>query len=95
MKREERMEQVKEIVTKKLKLKHVVSLDESMRLQEDLFIDSIMLLQLIVYIEEEMKLMVPAKELDPRTFLTVGSLLDFIEQLQPVDSNALSSTTAK
>ncbi|MCR8994393.1 petrobactin biosynthesis protein AsbD [Brevibacillus sp. 7WMA2] len=95
MKREERMEQVKEIVTKKLKLKHVVSLDESMRLQEDLFIDSIMLLQLIVYIEEEMKLMVPAKELDPRTFLTVGSLLDFIEQLQPVDSNALSSATAK
>ncbi|AIG25211.1 petrobactin biosynthesis protein AsbD [Brevibacillus laterosporus] len=95
MKREERMEQVKEIVTKKLKLKHVVSLDESMRLQEDLFIDSIMLLQLIVYIEEEMKLMVPAKELDPRTFLTVGSLLDFIEQLQPVDSNALSPTTAK
>ncbi|ERM20431.1 petrobactin biosynthesis protein AsbD [Brevibacillus laterosporus] len=95
MRREERMEQVKEIVTKKLKLKHVVSLDESMRLQEDLFIDSIMLLQLIVYIEEEMKLMVPAKELDPRTFLTVGSLLDFIEQLQPVDSNALSPTTAK
>ncbi|AKF92579.1 petrobactin biosynthesis protein AsbD [Brevibacillus laterosporus] len=95
MKREERMEQIKEIVTKKLKLKHVVSLDESMRLQEDLFIDSIMLLQLIVYIEEEMQLMVPAKELDPRTFLTVGSLLDFIEQLQPVHSNALSSTATK
>ncbi|ATO50224.1 petrobactin biosynthesis protein AsbD [Brevibacillus laterosporus] len=92
MKREERMEQIKEIVTKKLKLTHVVTLDESMRLQEDLLIDSIMLLQLIVYIEEELQLMVPAKELDPRTFLTVGSLLDFIEQLQPVNTTALSST---
>ncbi|MED1662983.1 petrobactin biosynthesis protein AsbD [Brevibacillus laterosporus] len=92
MKREERMEQIKEIVTKKLKLTHVVTLDESMRLQEDLLIDSIMLLQLIVYIEEELQLMVPAKELDPRTFLTVGYLLDFIEQLQPVNTTALSST---
>ncbi|RAP29252.1 hypothetical protein C2W64_04199 [Brevibacillus laterosporus] len=93
MKREERMEQIKEIVTKKLKLTHVVTLDESMRLQEDLLIDSIILLQLIVYIEEDLQLMVPAKELDPRTFLTVGSLLDFIEQLQPVSSNALSPAT--
>lgn len=95
MKREERMEQIKEIVTKKLKLTHVVNLDESMRLQEELLIDSIMLLQLIVYIEEDLQLMVPAKELDPRIFLTVRSLLDFIEQLQPVSSNALSSATNK
>ncbi|WP_232697820.1 petrobactin biosynthesis protein AsbD [Brevibacillus daliensis] len=82
--RRERMKQVYEIMTKKLELSHIGALDESMRLQEDLHIDSIMLLQLIVYIEEDLQVVVPANELDSRIFQTVGTLVTFIEQLQPV-----------
>ncbi|MED1783035.1 petrobactin biosynthesis protein AsbD [Brevibacillus fortis] len=83
MTRKERLEQIHTIMTEKLKLSHILTLEESMRLNEDLHIDSIMLLQLIVYIEEDLQLLVPAHELDPRIFQTVGSLLIFVEQLEP------------
>lgn len=83
MTRSERIEQIHTIMTEKLKLSHIHTLEESMRLNEDLHIDSIMLLQLIVYIEEDLHLVVPAHELDPRIFQTVGSLLTFVDQLEP------------
>ncbi|MBH0331912.1 acyl carrier protein [Brevibacillus brevis] len=83
MTRTERIEQIHTIMTEKLKLSHIHTLEESMRLNEDLHIDSIMLLQLIVYIEEDLHLVVPADELDPRIFQTVGSLLTFVDQLEP------------
>lgn len=83
MTREVRIEQLRTIMTEKLNLSHILTLEESMRLNEDLHIDSIMLLQLIVYIEEDLHLIVPAHELDPRIFQTVGSLLTFMEQLEP------------
>ncbi|MEC2535098.1 petrobactin biosynthesis protein AsbD, partial [Bacillus cereus] len=49
-----------------------------------LYIDSVMMLQLIVYIEMDVKLCVPEDEVDPKAFLTVGSLLDFMEELEPL-----------
>lgn len=60
-------------------------LKESCRLNEDLYLDSVMILQLIVYIEEDMRLFVPEDEIDPNVFGTVGSLLDFIMQLETID----------
>ncbi|EEL82514.1 Acyl carrier protein [Bacillus cereus AH1271] len=68
----------------KMELKNVTHLEETMRLNQDLYIDSVMMLQLIVYIEMDVKLCVPEDEVDPKAFLTVGSLLDFMEELQPV-----------
>ncbi|MBH5319904.1 petrobactin biosynthesis protein AsbD [Paenibacillus sp. GSMTC-2017] len=64
----------------KFKLK-LDRLNDEMRLNEDLCIDSIMIVQLIVFIEVELGLQVPDDQIDPRTFATVGSLLDFMEQL--------------
>lgn len=57
-------------------------LQESDRLYEDLSVDSIMVLQLIVYIEETFHVAVPEVGVEPETFLTVGSLVDFIISLQ-------------
>lgn len=47
-----------------------------------------MIVQLIVFIEIELQLQVPDDQIDPRTFATVGSLLDFMESLEPVPSAA-------
>lgn len=79
--REEQLKQLESIMKEKLKVEGLHVLQESMRLLDDLAIDSIMLLQLIVYIEEDMNLVVPAEEINPSVFKTVGSLLNFIEGL--------------
>lgn len=60
-------------------------LRDELRLSEDLLIDSIMIVQLIVYIELDLGLSVPDAEVDPRAFATIGSLLTFMEELEPVD----------
>ncbi|MGD7044865.1 petrobactin biosynthesis protein AsbD [Jeotgalibacillus proteolyticus] len=55
---------------------------EEARLNEDLCLDSVMLLQLIVQIELELGVEIPDELLIPKDFQTVGTLLDFIENLQ-------------
>jgi acyl carrier protein len=77
-------EAVLSIMREKMELKNVTHLERTMRLNQDLYIDSVMMLQLIVYIEMELKLCVPEDEVDPKAFLTVGSLLDFMEELKPL-----------
>ena len=52
-----------------MELKNVTHLEETMRLNQDLYIDSVMMLQLIVYIEMDVKLCVPEDEVDPKAFL--------------------------
>jgi len=84
MSREMLKEAVLSIMREKMELKNVTHLEETMRLNKDLYIDSVMMLQLIVYIEMDLKLCVPEDEIDPKAFLTVGSLLDFMEELQPL-----------
>ncbi|PEC19171.1 petrobactin biosynthesis protein AsbD [Bacillus cereus] len=84
MRRETLKSAVLKIMEEKMELKNVTHLEETMRLNQDLYIDSVMMLQLIVYIEMDLKLCVPEDEVDPKTFLTVGSLLDFMEELQPL-----------
>ncbi|HDR7801430.1 petrobactin biosynthesis protein AsbD [Bacillus tropicus] len=84
MRREALKDAVLKIMAEKMELKNVTHLEEKMRLNQDLYIDSVMMLQLIVYIEMDLKLCVPEDEVDPKAFLTVGSLLDFMEELQPL-----------
>ncbi|EKS8378061.1 acyl carrier protein [Bacillus thuringiensis] len=87
MRREELKNAVLKIMIEKMELKNVTHLEETMRLNQDLYIDSVMMLQLIVYIEMDVKLCVPEDEVDPKAFLTVGSLLDFMEELQEINVN--------
>ncbi|PZD95731.1 hypothetical protein DNH61_12760 [Paenibacillus sambharensis] len=62
------------------------TLSEELRLNEDLRLDSVMLLQLLVLIETRLGLQVPENEVDPGIFDTVGSLVDFMQELD--DMNA-------
>ncbi|TXR99234.1 acyl carrier protein [Bacillus sp. SH7-1] len=84
MRREALKNAILKIMTEKMELKNITHLEEMMHLNQDLYIDSVMMLQLIVYIEMDLKLCVPEDEVDPKAFLTVGSLLDFMEELQPL-----------
>ncbi|MFF2886439.1 phosphopantetheine-binding protein [Paenibacillus sp. NPDC057967] len=67
---------------------NVDELHDGLRLNEDLAVDSIMIVQLIVFLEVELKLQVPDDQVDPRTFATVGSLLDFMQSLEPYPEEA-------
>lgn len=69
MRRETLKNEVLKIMTEKMELKNVTHLEETMRLNQDLYIDSVMMLQLIVYIEMDLKLCVPEDEVDQRHFL--------------------------
>ncbi|MWC29949.1 phosphopantetheine-binding protein [Paenibacillus sp. MMS18-CY102] len=82
------LQQVETLLRENLQLQLPGALEESLRLNEDLRIDSIMMLQLIVLLERELGLRVPEQEVDARAFATVGSLLDFIARLEPMDGGA-------
>lgn len=90
MNREMLREKLVHLVNNKFRIS-VEQLDDSMRLNEDLRIDSIMIVQLIVYIELEMKLSVPDEIIDPRAFSTIGSLLEFMQGLEPLSELDLES----
>ncbi|MDF2937797.1 MAG: acyl carrier protein [Paenibacillaceae bacterium] len=85
--REHIIEEVRALLSENLELEVPEMLKETDRLYEDLQVDSIMSLQLTVYIEEVFKVTVPEEELDQEVFKTVGSLVDFIEALLRVASN--------
>ncbi len=82
MNRSEIIAKLKALMTENLELAEIGDLKESDRLFEDLGIDSIMVLQLVVYIEESFGLSVPEDGVDPAAYGTVGSLVDFIRGLQ-------------
>lgn len=80
------MNKLGSIMEQKLQMTQLPRLEEAHRLNEDLRIDSVMMMQLLVWIEMEFGLLIPEDEVDPRVFQTVGTLLDFMEQLTPVSS---------
>jgi aryl carrier protein AsbD len=75
------IERLSEVIKQKLEIALPDQLMESNRLFEDLNIDSIMVLQLIVYIEEAFGVQVPEEDVDPAAFQTVGLLIAFIQGL--------------
>ncbi|MRX73245.1 acyl carrier protein [Bacillus lacus] len=52
------------------------------RLNEDLYIDSVMLLELILALELQYGFSIPDDRLHPENFKTVGSLILFLESLK-------------
>lgn len=74
--------QLRTIMAENMRIAVPQTLKETDRLFEDLNIDSIMLLQLVVYMEEFFNLSIPEEEIHPAAFQTVGSLVTFIESLR-------------
>ncbi|NMH74726.1 petrobactin biosynthesis protein AsbD [Bacillus sp. RO2] len=79
--REELYQAIYDILKHKLTIPTWKSFKESARLNEDLYMDSIMILQLILYVELDLGLSIPDDMLVPKDFHTVESLLNFLEKL--------------
>jgi aryl carrier protein AsbD len=88
MNRIEIIEKLKVIIEENLEHELPENLKEEDGIYDDLGIDSIMVLQLIIYIEEEFGIEVPEDSIDPEVFETVGSLVTFIQALKPVEEHA-------
>lgn len=57
----------------------VAELDEEARLFEDLALDSTMVIELLMALEDTTDLTIDPDELQPEVFQTVGSLADYVE----------------
>lgn len=82
MNRSEILEKLKVVIRENLEHEIPQEVNESSQIYEDLNIDSIMVLQLIVYIEEMFEVSVPDENVDPASFETMGGLITFIQELQ-------------
>lgn len=92
MNREQMRERLLLLIQEKFRVQ-ADRMEDHIRLNEDLRIDSIMIVQLIIFIEMELKLQVPDEDLDPRTFATIGSVLDFMMELEPVNECVFDVST--
>ena len=81
MSRQEILTAIKTIIAENLEHPIPEDATEDAKTLDDLNIDSIMMLQLIVYLEETFRVTVPDEEVDPAYFETLGSLVTFVEQL--------------
>ncbi|MBG9585800.1 petrobactin biosynthesis protein AsbD [Cytobacillus firmus] len=82
MTRQEIVQVVYDILQDQLKLPSMKAFHEDARLNEDLYMDSIMILQLILHLEVDMGFDIPDEMLVQKDFRTIGSLADFLERKQ-------------
>lgn len=82
MTRQEILQVIHDILQHQLELPSIQAFHEDARLNEDLYMDSIMILQLILHLEVDMGFEIPDEMLVPKDFRTVGSLADFLERQQ-------------
>jgi acyl carrier protein len=82
MTRDEWIKSIYEILNNKLELPTLSSFHEDARLNEDLYMDSIMVLQLILHVELDLGIKIPDEVLVPKDFHTIGSLATFLERQQ-------------
>ncbi|TCK08892.1 phosphopantetheine-binding protein [Marinobacterium mangrovicola] len=82
MKREELIEVIQDGLANSLRIPHIASFRPEARLNEDLHLDSVMILQLLLHLELECGYEIPDEALSAEAFATVNSLVDFLLQLQ-------------
>ncbi len=82
MTRQQLIKGIYSIMENSLQLQTLSSFNEDARLNEDLYMDSIMVLQLILHIEMDLGISIPDEVLVPKDFKTVGTLASFLEKQQ-------------
>ena len=85
MTRHQLIKSIYDIMENSLELQTLSSFNEDARLNEDLYMDSIMVLQLILHIELDLGIAIPDEVLVPKDFKTVGTLASFLEKQQKVE----------
>ncbi|WP_342472210.1 petrobactin biosynthesis protein AsbD [Metasolibacillus sp. FSL H7-0170] len=85
MTRQQLIKSIYTIMENSLAMQTLSSFHEDARLNEDLYMDSIMVLQLILHIELDIGISIPDEMLVPKDFQTVGTLVSFLEKLQQAE----------
>ncbi|MEB2282180.1 petrobactin biosynthesis protein AsbD [Lysinibacillus xylanilyticus] len=85
MTRQQLIKSIYKILENSLELQTLSSFNEDARLNEDLYMDSIMVLQLILHIELDLGISIPDEVIVPKDFKTVGTLASFLEKQQKVE----------
>jgi len=84
MTRQQLIKGIYDIMENSLELQTLSSFSEDARLNEDLYMDSIMVLQLILHLELDLGISIPDEILVPKDFKTGGTLASFLEKQQKV-----------
>ncbi|KUP06133.1 acyl carrier protein [Bacillus coahuilensis p1.1.43] len=84
MSRKQLLSLLYDIMNTQMELSAIESFSEEARLNEDLYLDSIMLLELLLHLEMEGGFQIPDEDIKPKNFQTVGSLVDFLLAKQEV-----------
>ena len=82
MTRQEIYSAIYDILQHQVKLPSLADFHEDARLNEDLYMDSIMIMQLILHLEIDLGFDIPDEMIVPRDFRTVGSMINFLESQQ-------------
>jgi aryl carrier protein AsbD len=82
MTKQEILTSIHGIMKHQLQLPAIAAFHEDARLNEDLYMDSILTLQLILHLEVDLGFDIPDSMLVPKDFRTVGSLASFLERQQ-------------
>ncbi|MGF1770442.1 DUF6005 family protein [Enterovibrio makurazakiensis] len=78
MQREEIIEAIRQVLMENMQSRHMSSFSESAKLNEDLYLDSVLILQLILHLELDLGLSVPEQNITAADYITVSSLADFL-----------------
>ena len=82
MNRNEIFKKIVLIFTDELELEMPEKLDESINLSDDLGLNSILLVQLVVHLENEFNIAIPEEIITKDNFVTIKNLIDLIIKMQ-------------
>lgn len=86
MQREKLMASIRQVLDENMQNPHMDAFSESARLNEDLYLDSVLILQLILHLELDLGLVVPEENITAADYATVSSLADFLCRIDRKDT---------
>jgi acyl carrier protein len=91
MNKRELIETIRSVLDQKMALPHLAHFSEDARLNEQLCLDSVLVLQLLVHLELEHGLVLPEEAVMQKQLGTVGSLADFLLQQAQLPVGAIEA----
>lgn len=76
--REKTVEHIRSVLSNQMNVPHLHAFSAEARLNQDLYLDSVLTLQLLVYLELELGFEIPEHALEAEHFATVGTLADLL-----------------
>ena len=78
---------IQQVLIQELHLPNISAFTAQARLNEDLYIDSVLLMQLLISLELSLGINIPDSAFTQADFVTVNSLADFLFQQQETTEN--------